>query len=148
MARDNIWLGEKLDFLLKNYFSDVVITNPVEVRFGREAKFRFGSIKLLKPRGLRMILGKSKPQKSVITITRMFSSQDVPVEVVLYTIAHELCHYVHGFSSYNKRMFRHPHHGGVVNSEIKRRGAEHLIRSYKVWIKGYRRQILAGRAKL
>lgn len=146
--RDNLWLKDKLNLLLKNFFSDVVITNPIEIKFGREAKFRFGSIKLLKHKGLRLILGKSKPQKSIITITRMFVSEEVPVEVVEYTIAHELCHYAHGFSSGNKQLFRHPHHGGVVNAEIKKRGGEHLIAAYKHWIKEYKKKILAGRARI
>lgn len=146
--RDNGWLASKLEDLLKNYFSDVKVTNPIEVRFGREAKFRFGSIKLLKPRGFRVILGKSKPQNSVITITRMFASEEVPADVVIYTIAHELCHYAHGFSSSNKRLFRHPHHGGVVNKEITDRGGKHLITAYKYWIKEYKKKILAGRARI
>lgn len=146
--RDAVWLKRQLDYLLTTYFSDVKVTNPIEVRFGREAKFRFGSIKLLKPRGLRVILGQSKPQKSVITITRMFASEEVPADVVVYTIAHELCHYAHGFSSSNKRLFRHPHHGGVVNKEITDRGGKHLIAAYKKWIREYRKKILAGRARI
>ena len=121
------------------------VTNPIEIRFGREAKFRFGSIKLLKPRGLRFITSRSKPQKSIVTITKMFAREEVPEEVVLYTISHELCHYAHGFSSTNKRLFRHPHHGGVVNAEIKKRGGDKLISAYRQWIKEYRKKILDGR---
>lgn len=78
----------------------------------------------------------------------MFARDDVPADVVLYTISHELCHYAHGFSSSNKRLFRHPHHGGVVNREIKERGGEKYIDAYKKWIKEYRKRILAGRAKI
>lgn len=143
--RNDRWLEEQLEYLLGTYFADVKISNPIVIRFGREAKFRFGSIKLLKTRGLRLILGKSKPQKSIITITRMFASEEVPAEVVQFTIAHELTHYAHGFSSQNRRLFRHPHHGGVVNAEIKNRGGEHLIKAYKNWIRDYRKKILAGR---
>ena len=146
--RDAAWLNKQLEYLLKTYFSDVKISNPITIKFGREAKFRFGSIKLLKTRGLRLILGKSKPQKCIITITRMFAREDVPVEVVHFTIAHELTHYAHGFSSSNKRLFKHPHHGGVVNAEIKNRGGEHLINSYKKWIREYRKKILAGRTRI
>lgn len=146
--RDNEWLEKKLEYLLRNYFADVTVTNPIEIRFGREAKFRFGSIKLVKPKGLHFLTSRSKPQKSVITITSMFAKEDVPSEVVQFTIAHELTHYAHGFSSTNKRLFRHPHHGGVVDAEIKKRGGEHLIAAYKQWIKEYRKKILAGRAKI
>lgn len=174
--RDHNWLVNQLDSILNNYFADMDLTNPLEIKFGREAKFRFGSIKLvkkgirssrgitsitsylprfLKTRGTRDTLdsrGTLKtsevPQKSIITVTRMFASEEVPIGVVQYTIAHELCHYAHGFSSENKRMFRHPHHGGVVNAEIKRRGGEHLISVYKRWIKDYRKKIMAGRARI
>ena len=154
--RNNAWLEKQLDFLLKKYFSDVTLTNPIEIKFGREAMFRFGSIKLLKPRGYRGFrglrrLGKDKkvePEKSIITVTSMFANESVPRDVVLYTVAHEMCHYAHGFSSYNKRLFKYPHHGGVVNKELRNRGAEHLVSAYREWIKGYRKKILEGRARI
>lgn len=139
--RDSAWLQNQLDHLLKTYFSDIAITSPIEIKFGREAKYRFGSIKLYKR---RHFLG--KPAKSIITITSMFAKDDVPVEVVDYTIGHELCHYTHGFSSTNKRLFKYPHHGGIVNKELERRGAKHLISAFKIWLKDYRKKILSGRA--
>lgn len=151
--RSNGWLREQLDFLLKNYFSDVKISNPIEIKFGREAKYRFGSIRLVKPRGFRILrglrsikkLGDRSPQKSIITITSLFARELVPVDVVRYTIAHELCHYAHGFSSQNRRMFKYPHHGGIVNKELKERGAEDLTLAFKKWLKIYRKKILAGK---
>lgn len=93
-------------------------------------------------------LAGTEPQKSVITITSMFAKESVPADVVRYTIAHELCHYAHGFSSANKRLFKYPHHGGVVNSELRDRQAAHLIPAFKKWLKEYRKSILAGRAKI
>lgn len=152
--RDNKWLEEQLNYIFEKYFSDVGKTNPIEVKFGREAKYRFGSIKLLKPKGLRGFgglrrlrgsIGTKNPQKSIITITSMFAKEDVPEEVVRYTIAHELTHYAHGFSSSNKRLFKHPHHGGIVNKELTQRGARTLIYSFKQWLKIYRKQILSGK---
>src|SRR3989344_2760782 len=118
--RDNLWLKKQLEFLLGKYFSDVGITTPIDIRFGREAKYRFGSIKLYKPRshlrGVKLLSPRrwkaSEPQKSVITITSMFAKENMPVDVVHHTICHELCHYAHGFSSANKRLFKYPHHGG------------------------------------
>lgn len=156
--RDDKWLLGQLDFLLKTYFKNVKITNPIEIRFGREAQFRFGSIRLVKPKGYRGLAGlrrlahlqdkKVEPDKSIITITAMFAGEDVPQEVVQYTIGHELSHYAHGFSSTNKRMFRHPHHGGIVNKELTARGAAHLITAFKKWLKEYRKKILASRTKI
>ena len=151
--RSNGWLQEQLDFLLKNYFSDVKITNPIEIKFGREAKYRFGSIRLVKPRGFRILRGLRSirklrdraPQKSIITITSMFAGDSIPQDVVNYTICHELCHYAHGFSSQNRRMFKYPHHGGIVNKELKERGAENLILAFKKWLKIYRKKILSGK---
>ncbi len=149
--RGDRWLKKQLDYLLKKYFSDVVVTNPIEIKFGREAKYRFGSIRLIKPKGVKLLksLGvlkkRENPQKSIITITSMFAKESVPAEVVHYTIAHELCHYAHGFSSVNRRLFKYPHHGGIVNKELARRGALSLISAFKKWLKVYRAQILSGR---
>lgn len=78
----------------------------------------------------------------------MFAKESVPVGVVRYTIAHELCHYAHGFSSTNKRLFRYPHHGGIVNRELKERGAEELVGEFKRWLRAYRKKILAGRERV
>jgi hypothetical protein len=146
--RDHGWLEDQLQFLLKTYFADVLISNPIQIKFGREAKYRFGSIKLLKHKGLKIFRKDSAPQKSIITITSVFAREHVPAGVVRYTIAHELCHYAHGFSSMNKQMFRHPHHGGIVNRELTQRGADDLIREFKAWLKGYRKAIMAARVKI
>src|SRR3989344_1937103 len=151
--RSNVWLKEQLDFLLKTYFSDVKITNPIEIKFGREAKYRFGSIRLVKPKGLRGLgrmrgFGGKIPQKSMITITSLFAKESIPVDAVRYTICHELCHFAHGFSSENRRMFNYPHHGGIVNKELKERGAESLILAFKKRLKIYRKKILAGKTSV
>ena len=147
--RDSAWLQNQLDYLLKTYFSDVKVTNPIEIKFGREAKYRFGSIKLYRGKSSKGIKGllklKGMPKKSVIMITSMFAREDIPADVVCYTIGHELCHYAHGFSSTNKRLFKYPHHGGIVNKELKSRGAHHLISAFKKWLRAYRKQILEHR---
>ena len=156
MLRNHQWLENQLDFLLKKYFGDLSISTPIEIKFGREAKYRFGSIRLYKPRsplrGVKLFSPRrwksSQPQKSIITITSLFAKDDVPLKVVAYTIAHELCHYAHGFSSTNRRLFKFPHHGGIVNAELTKRGAEDLIVAYKKWLKTYRKAILKKRVDL
>jgi hypothetical protein len=61
---------------------------------------------------------------STILINRLFQLEIVPVEVVDATIAHELTHYLHGFSSPLEQKFSTPHAGGVVTKELKKRGFE------------------------
>ena len=156
MLRNHQWLQKQLDFLLTKYFADLTITTPIEIKFGREAKYRFGSVRLIKgTKGTKSIKGikgllkrREIPKKSIITITSMFAKETISSKVVEYTICHELCHYAHGFSSTNKRLFKYPHHGGIVNHELTQRGAHDLISAYRRWLKDYRQAILKKRIKL
>lgn len=134
LPRDNIWLLSRLDYIWSTYFSEVGQTNPVNIKFGRDSKYRLGSIKLNK-----------KTKRSLISITAMFKSQYIPKEVIDHTIAHELMHYAHGFSSTRARLHKYPHAGGIVNKEMRARGMDHLIKAYKLWIVGYRKQLLNAR---
>ena len=68
----------------------------------------------------------------------MFKDQKIPVRVIDHTLAHELVHYIHGFSSKRVRLHKYPHVGGVVQKEMKKRGMGYLIDSYKQWIKYYK----------
>lgn len=133
-VRDNNWLLSRLDHIWSNYFPKMEQTNPIHIRFGRFSKYRLGSIKLNR-----------KTQRSYITITSMFKGQNIPKEVVDHTIAHELVHYAHGFSSTRARLHKYPHAGGIVNKEMRSKGMSHLIKAYKVWIIGYRKQIMNAR---
>lgn len=130
MVRDNNWLLSRLDYIWSKYFEDVVQTNPVNIRFGRYSKFRLGSIKLDRLSG-----------RSYITISGMFKTSGIPVAVVDHTIAHELVHYTHGFSSKRVRLHKYPHEGGIVRKEMIARGMGHLIKAYKEWISVYRKQL-------
>jgi hypothetical protein len=125
--RDDIWLLSRLDHLWSNFFSDVTQDNPIYIKFGRYSKFRLGSIKFDR-----------RTKKSLITITAMFKDKSVPVEVVDHTIAHELCHYTHGFSSPKAQMHKYPHSGGVIQRELAERNLQHLSLAYKKWVKKYR----------
>ncbi len=134
IKRDDIWLLSRLDFIWSEYFSDIPQSNKVFIKFGRNAKFRLGSIRLNK-----------QTKASYITITAMFKDQKIPASVVDHTIGHELVHYTHGFSSNQPRLHRYPHAGGVVRLEMRKRGMEHLYDAYKFWIKEYRKLVTAGR---
>lgn len=130
IPRDNHWLLSRLDHLWSNYFSEVDQTNPIVIKFGRYSKFRLGSIRLNR-----------KSNKSLVTVTGMFKKGSIPTEVVDHTIAHELVHYTHGFSSKRARLHKYPHAGGIVNREMTRRGMGYLIKAYRLWVKDYRKQL-------
>jgi len=133
-GRSDNWLLSRLDSIWSQYFPEVAQKNPVHIKFGRYSKYRLGSIKLNR-----------RTDHSYITITAMFKKDSIPVEVVDHTIAHELVHYAHGFSSKNPRLHKYPHAGGVVQREMEERGVGFLNQAYKAWVKGYRKQLANGR---
>ncbi|OGE30343.1 hypothetical protein A2631_01035 [Candidatus Daviesbacteria bacterium RIFCSPHIGHO2_01_FULL_44_29] len=128
--RDDNWLLSRLDYLWTNFFSDVAQINPVSIGFGRYSKLRLGSVRLDRT-----------TKKTFITLTGMFKDERIPVEVVDQTIAHELCHYAHGFSSPKPRLHKYPHYGGVINKELRKRGLVNLIKAYAKWLKEYRESL-------
>ncbi len=128
--RDDKWLLSRLDFIWSKYFSEILQKNKVFIKFGRNSKFRLGSIRLNK-----------KTKNTFIIITSMFKDVSVPQEVIDHTIGHELVHYSHGFSSPHPKLFKYPHAGGVVKKEMEQRGMGNLYQSYKKWIKSYREKI-------
>lgn len=130
IVRDDNWLLSRLDFLWSNFFSDVEQINPVFIKFGRFARLRFGSIQF-----------DHRKQNSIITITGMFKDPRIPQEVVDHTIAHELCHYTHGFSSPHKQLHKYPHKDGVIRKELEERNLVHLHDAYRAWIKSYRQEL-------
>ncbi|MFI5206336.1 MAG: hypothetical protein ACHQVK_05355 [Candidatus Paceibacterales bacterium] len=130
--RDDAWLLSRLDYLWSNYFTDVRQVNPVYINFGRYSRFRLGSIRF-----------DPISKKSFITISGMFKDPIVPVEVVDQTIAHELTHYTHGFSSPHTRMHKYPHNGGVIKRELESRGLHHLVKAYAFWVKQYKKSLFS-----
>lgn len=130
--RDNIWLLSRLDHIWSKHFPDIDQSNPIQIKFGRYSKYRLGSIKLNR-----------RTNRSHLTITAMFKNPNIPTEVIDHTVAHELVHYAHGFSSKRTRLHKYPHAGGVVQREMEERGMGYLNRAYKQWVKQYRRKLLA-----
>lgn len=127
--RDDKWLLSRLKYLWSNNFGEIVQVNPIVIGFGRYSKYRFGSVRYEKT-----------IKTTYITLTGMFKDEKIPQEVVDQTIAHEICHYAHGFSSPKPRLHKYPHYGGIINKELRTRGLEHLVKAYAVWLKEYRKK--------
>lgn len=127
--RDNRWLKERLEYIWRTYFSDVVLANTVYVRFGRNAKTRLGSIK----HG-RKLMGDGQ-KNTYITITGLFSQELVPEYVVDAVLAHELSHYAHGFFSPHAQLHSHPHKHKIVDNELTKRGLQDILKDQKTWLK-------------
>jgi len=123
MRNDSV-LEEELKGLLGGPFSDMPIENEIQIRFGRRAKRRFGSIKMSRDK-----------KTSFITINGIFKNDFIPIEIIQATMAHELAHYAHGFCSPLKQKYKHPHQGGVIKKEMKLRGLLHLYEFEKQWTK-------------
>lgn len=144
IIRDDKWLRSRLDDIWTKYFSDVPQTNEQSssanklfIRFGRFAKLRLGSIKYNK-----------QTKDTVITITSMFKNSSAPKDVIDHTIAHELIHYSHGFSSPHAKLHKYPHAGGIIKKEMLIRGMRKQFCAYKDWIKTYRKSLqIVGTSK-
>lgn len=130
--RNNTILENMLYELWENHFCDVPRKNLVVIKFGKYSKRQLGSIKLAHS-GTRIkgimktrkeeFLSQDEKSISVITLTGYFRNDLlVPDYVVNATIAHELCHYTHGFSSPLEKRFLNPHQGNVIKKELSKRG--------------------------
>lgn len=131
--RDQAWLQSQLDFLLENAFLDMERANHITIQFGRKAQRRLGSIRMSRDK-----------KRSSILINGIFRQEIVPQEVVRATIAHELCHYAHGFCSPLEKKYKSPHAGGIIDRELRKRGLELYSRFEKEWTKNRWPKILAA----
>lgn len=128
--RDDKYLENMLYELWDNHFCDVPRKNLVVIKFGKYSKRQLGSIKLARQgTKIKGLMKKKKDELdaqdvksvTVITITRYFQHDIIPEFVVRATIAHELCHYTHGFQSPLEKKFDHPHRGNVIKKELAKR---------------------------
>ena len=87
--RDEAWLQQLLDETWDAYFADVPQENDVRIVFGRRTKRRLGSISL----------DPKNQEVSIITMNGLFRREEVPEQIILATLVHELTHYAHGFNS-------------------------------------------------
>ncbi|KXK08513.1 MAG: hypothetical protein QY330_04665 [Candidatus Dojkabacteria bacterium] len=141
--RNNAWLSEKMYELWENNFVDVARLNRVVISFGRKSVRQLGCIKWAsaETRGLKKILAETPkeayedPRISMIIVTGYFKNPEIPDYVVEGTIAHEMCHYFHGFNSPLQQLFDHPHKGGVIRKEMQKRGLGDTYKQANLWLK-------------
>ena len=121
--RNNQWLLSRFIYLKDNHFPDVKF-DTIFIKFGTKARTRLGSIKQ-----------NLKNNKITITITGHFIDPRVPTEVIDAVIAHEMCHYTHGFCSNLPKKYKYPHLGGAVEKEMISRGLGTILSFQEKWIK-------------
>jgi hypothetical protein len=124
--RTDSFLQAKLKEFLDTSFSDMEVVNTLTIGFGRRARRRFGSITMTRDK-----------KRSHITINGLFRDPAIPEQIISATLAHELCHYAHGFSSPLPRKYSSPHAGGVILREMKKRGLEALYHFERQWTKAH-----------
>lgn len=131
--RNHNWLENRFEYLLRTYFSDIEVPNKLTIRFSKKSKRQLGCIAKRYP---KTILGRIKGHfESEIRINGYFRDLSIPEEVIDGTIIHELCHYVHGFSSPLPQKLRYPHQGGAIKHEMIKRGAGDIYLFEKKWLK-------------
>ena len=137
--------------LWDNNFCDVPRLNLVLIKFGKYSKRQLGCIKLANQKTkIKGILKKKEDDYqiqddktiSLITVTKYFEKDFVPDFVVKATIAHEMCHYTHGFNSPLEKRFDKPHQGNIVKKELKRRGLLEEYLQAEKWLKENWREIV------
>ena len=106
----------------ENHYADVPQGHPIETRWGSRARYRFGSIA-------------ARNGVCVILANQLFADERVPVYVVDETLAHELAHYAHGYGSGLPRLYSHPHRGGIIEIELRKRGLGELHDKAEAWRK-------------
>ena len=120
--RNDEWLTIRFDQIWELFFSDIEKKN-IQIKWKGRWKNKFGHI------------GTTKNKKTEIVINKLFQDFRVPEDIIKLTIAHEISHYAHGFHSHLPRKYKHPHKGGVVNKELRKRGFSYMIKKEKEWHK-------------
>ena len=123
VMRDDQWLRERLDQMWFLLFPDIERKNTVVIRFKGKWKNKCGHIKML------------KNKDTEIVVNSLFAHEKVPEAMIDATIAHELVHYMHGFQSPYQRLYTHPHAGGIVTRELKKRGFGHILAFEKKFLR-------------
>lgn len=128
----------------EEYFNDVPRKNLVLIKFGKKSSRQLGSIKWVTQKTKikqflkkynHLISNQDDPRVSLITITSHYKDSFIPEFVVDETIAHEMIHYAHGFNSPLQQLYNHPHKGGVIRKEMRKRGLDELHKLSRAWLK-------------
>ncbi len=119
--RDDVWLTERFDQMWSLFFPDVE-KKDIHIRWKGRWKNKFGHIT-------------RRNNQTEIAINTLFQDLRVPEDVIKVTIAHEIAHYAHGFHSHLPQLHKHPHKGGVVENELKKRGFSYMLKKEKAWQK-------------
>jgi len=114
-------LAETLSRMLSEHFTDIPHPEEIEVGVGRRSRRRLGTVR----RG---------PNGPSITINPLLLLDGVPEYVLDATMAHELCHVVHGYGTLH-RPKHPPHRGGRVTAELRARGLHAMTDRADAWIR-------------
>jgi hypothetical protein len=140
--RSDEWLEEQLFEIWENYFADVPRQNIVLINFGKRSKRQLGCIKKLHQAPTKKLAQKAQSitytddkSISLIIITSYFKDEAIPEFIVRTTIAHELCHYTHGFNSPLPKLFDSPHAGGIIRKELTKREMGDELKIANKWLK-------------
>lgn len=116
-------LTRYLSWIWQMYFADCLRMNEVVIDYCYPWKSRLGLIRLSLDTTL-----------SYIGINSLLQIVEVPEEVLVTTIAHEMVHYLHGFGSPLPRRYKHPHANRVVERELEQRELGATLRICNEWI--------------
>lgn len=122
-GRSQTWLDTALRDVWTRHFDDVPAANDVGILYCRPSKTRLGWIAL-----------SESGRSTRIGINRLLRHREVPEEIAIVTIAHELVHYGHGFGSPLPQRFADPHAGGIVEQELAIRGLGGALQRYQDWV--------------
>ncbi len=116
-------LTRYLNQIWRHHFADTPRVNNVYIDYCYPWKSRLGLIRLSQDQST-----------SFIGINTLLMLQQVPEEVLITTIAHELVHYAHGFGSPLPRYYKHPHANNIVDRELEQRKLGEYLRRCHAWI--------------
>ena len=115
-----------LNHIWRHYFADIPRVNDVSIDYRYPWKTRLGLIRLSQDQST-----------SSIGINTLLVLEQVPEDVLITTIAHELVHYAHGFGSPLPRYYKHPHANKIVDRELEQRDLGNQLRCCHEWIDKY-----------